>query len=601
MALYTQETLDRVKDAVDMVELVGARTDLRRAGSGWKGLCPFHDERTPSFSVNAQDKVYYCFGCGESGDGIRFVQETEALDFPQAIEFLAQRYGIELEREQEDPRAAERRRHRERLLAVLERATAFYARFLWEADEAKAARDYLAGRGLEQETLREFRVGYAPSAWDRILTAAQRDGFSPQELAAAGLTKQARGGRGAYDFFRARIMFPLADPRGKVLGFGGRSMGEGEQAKYVNTAETELYRKGRQLFGIDRARAAAAKAGRVVAVEGYTDVLALHQAGVTESVALMGTALTPEQLALLGRTAPSVLLALDADRSGLEAMRGAAKEAHSRGVELRAVELPPGRDPAELVSEDGAEAFAALLGASLSVPEFEARRVLADADVSTARGKDQALERIRPLIGALERNSATRDDLVRFVADKLDLPSDYLMTTLSAQAPAPAASGQWAPAREHAQGAAPARPDREPSTAASAESILRAERAFLTMCVALGNAGRPYLDRIGDEHLSTTSLRSTRDWLREHFDAPLSALTDDDAALAAAVTEIVMRAEEEPASAEVLELSYLQLELRRCERLIRAAEREGDRERQRELWAERERVREQVDTKMKEN
>src|SRR3712207_6755291 len=176
--LYTKESIERVKDAVDMVELVGARSDLRRAGARWMGLCPFHDERTPSFSVNAEHKLYHCFGCGESGDAIKFVEATEGLDFKEAVEQLADRYGVELKREQEDPAAEERRKRRERLMKLVERATAYYERVLWEAAEARLARDYLAGRGLSEDTLKAFRVGYSPSAWDKVMMAAQRDGFS---------------------------------------------------------------------------------------------------------------------------------------------------------------------------------------------------------------------------------------------------------------------------------------------------------------------------------------------------------------------------------------------------------------------------------------
>ncbi|MEA2349505.1 MAG: primase, partial [Thermoleophilaceae bacterium] len=240
MALYTKESIERVKDSIDMVQLVGARSDLRRVGTRWVGLCPFHDERTPSFSVNAEHKLYHCFGCGESGDAIGFVQATEALDFPGAVELLADRYGVELKREDEDPKAEARRRRRERLLQLVERTTRYYERVLWESGEAARAREYLAGRGLEEPILREFRIGYAPSAWDRVTVGAQRDGFKPDEIAAAGLGQRGRQG-GFYDRFRGRIMFPLADARGRVLGFGARSLTDEQRPKYINTAENELY------------------------------------------------------------------------------------------------------------------------------------------------------------------------------------------------------------------------------------------------------------------------------------------------------------------------------------------------------------------------
>src|SRR3712207_6735593 len=325
MALYTKDSIERVKDAVDMVELVGARTDLKRVGSRWTGLCPFHDERTPSFSVDAEHKLYKCFGCGEGGDAIRFVENTEGLDFKEAVEYLADRYRVELKREQEDPKAEERRRRLERLQSLVERAAAFYQRHLWETGEARGAREYLAGRGFGEEILREFRIGYSPKAWDKLLVAAQRDGFSQEELAAAGLAQRGTRG-GVYDRFRGRIMFPLADYRGRVLGFGARALREDQRPKYLNTSENELYHKGRQLFGIDRAASQAAKRGRIVAVEGYTDVLALHQSGITESVAIMGTALTQQQLTTLAQRVGkdgTVYLALDADRAGQDAMRRA--------------------------------------------------------------------------------------------------------------------------------------------------------------------------------------------------------------------------------------------------------------------------------------
>ena len=207
---------------------------------------------------------------------------------------------MQLELENDDPQAEERRRRRDRLMKLLDRTAGFYATYLWESQEAAKAREYLIGRGLAEEVLREFRVGYAPSAWDRVIVGAQRDGFAPPELVAAGLAQRGRDG-GLYDRFRGRIMFPLANARGRVLGFGARAMAEGRGPKYLNTSENEIYHKGRQLFGIDLARAHAAKSGRIVVVEGYTDVLALHQAGIRESVAIMGTALTAEQMAELGQ------------------------------------------------------------------------------------------------------------------------------------------------------------------------------------------------------------------------------------------------------------------------------------------------------------
>jgi DNA primase len=581
MSLYTKDSIDKLKEAVDMVELVGGRTDLRRVGTRFTGLCPFHDERTPSFSVNAEHKLYHCFGCGASGDSIGFVQETEGLDFKQAVEALAERYNVELKREQEDPAAERRRERRERLLKLVQRATDYYARFLWESNEAKLAREYLASRGLEEQVLREFRVGYAPSAWDKVTVAAQRDGFTREEIAAAGLGQRGRGGSGFYDSFRSRIMFPLADARGRVLGFGARATRDEQRPKYINTREGELYKKREQLFGIDLARAAAGKRGRIVVVEGYTDVLALHQAGLSETVAIMGTAITPEQVTRLSQTAGRVILALDADRSGQEAMLRASRIAADRKVELQVVEMPEGTDPAELVAERGAEAFTALLGSAASVVEFQVRRVLADSDLESPRGRDQAFASVRPLIATAD-SPATRDHLVRYVADKLDLAPDVV--TISLQS-APSAASQ---ASDEGAQQTRRRPER------LLDGASRSERAFLAMCLSQGDVGRDYLSRVGDGHLSSEALRLTRDHLLAEFAEPLANRPADDPAIAATITEVVMLADEEPSSEPALRLGFLQLELRRIERELRHAGQGDDFDRQRELFTERETVREAI-------
>jgi DNA primase len=579
---YTKDSIERVKDAVDMVELVGARSDLRRAGAGrWMGLCPFHDERTPSFSVNADNKLYHCFGCQESGDAIDFVVATEGLDFREAVEMLAERYNVEVKQEREDPQAEERRRRRERLLSLVERATAYYERVLWEAAEAAKAREYLAGRGLGDEVLRQFRVGYSPSAWDRVMMASQREGFSQEELAAAGLGQRGRNG-GFYDRFRARIMFPLADPRGKVLGFGARAMRDDQGPKYVNTAENELYHKGRQLFGIDHARGPAARAGRVVVVEGYTDVLALHQAGVTESVAIMGTALTQEQMAGLGQAARTVYLALDADRAGQEAMVRASGAAREKQIELLVVDMPQGKDPADLIAADGPDAFRERLGDAREVLDFQARRIVAQADLESARGRDHALGEVRPLVQKLASKPATRDELVRYLSDRLDVPREYLLAN--------------SPAHFTRPRQAVAEPPAQPRVL-RLDATARAERSFLTMCFS-SELGREYVERLSDDHFSSAPLRRVRDHLARHWDDPLAALPEDDPMLAAAIKDVVMRADENHVSEDVLRLDFLQLELRRVDRRLRHAEQDGDFEAQRALAPERQGLKAQIDELM---
>ena len=581
-ARYTQDSVERTREAVDMVDLVSTRTELRRLGSGWIGRCPFHEDRSPSFSVDAERKLYNCFGCGVGGDAITFVRELEGLDFPEAVEALAERYNVELKREREDPEEEERRRRRERLLALLDRAAGFYATYLHESREARTAREYLAGRGLSADILRAFRVGYAPKAWDRLLVGAQRDGYRPEELLAAGLAQRSRSG-GVHDRFRGRIMFPLADARGRVLGFGARAMRDEQGPKYLNTSENDIYHKGRQLFGIDRARRAAAKGGRIVLVEGYTDVLALHQAGIEETVAIMGTALTQDQLGEIARAAGRdgvVYLAFDADRSGQEAMLRAARMAEDRELELRVVRLPEGKDPADLVSAEGAPGILDRLASASSILEFAVGRTLEDENLETPEGRDRALGRVRTLIAAAPERSARRDHLVRLVADRLDVRVDYVLATVERPAPAPVRD----PGPEGGSPPAPVAPR------------LDAEGVFLALCAAAGAAGTRHLGLLTDSHLSSPVLRRARDHLAAHPGDPLAELPREDAELAALLTALAVRAgDAAPADETRLRTDFLLLDQRRIERELRRARAEGDLDGQRELAVALQDVRRELD------
>ena len=453
------------------------------SGLALGGAVPLPRRAHPVVHRRSREKLYYCFGCHKGGDPITFVRETQALDFAEAVEALGDRYRVELKREREDPQEEERRRRRERLLGLLDRAAGFYATYLWDSTEARKARDYLAERGLSEEVLRAFRVGYAPSAWDRLLTGARRDGFTEQELYAAGLAQRSRGGR-VFDRFRERITFPLADSRGRVLGFGARAMRSEQGAKYLNTSEGELYHKGRHLFGIDLARPAISRERRAVVVEGYTDVLALHQAGVQEAVAIMGTALhgRPAGRAGAGRgPGRAIYLALDADSSGQEAMLRAARMAEERQLELRVVELPDGSDPADLAAAEGREGVGARLEQALSVLEFAVGRVLADTDRDSPEGRDRALAQARSLIAQAPERSARRDHLVRLVADGLDVPADYVTSGALApphrRPPIARADGDPGPSarrpRRRGRPRARGRPPWRPSVCSSACAWLR--------------------------------------------------------------------------------------------------------------------------------
>ncbi len=570
MSRISSESIERVRVAADIVEVIQGYTELRRRGGRFTGLCPFHDERTPSFSVDPVEKLYYCFGCQAGGDVFTFLQEKDGLEFRDAVEQLADRYGVELGLETADPHEVERRRERDRLYELLKKAADFYARYLWDSDEAAKARAYLETRGLGREALEKYGVGYAPSAWDRILTSALRSGFNERELAAAGLAQRGRQG-GFYDRFRARIMFPLRDTRGRVLGFGARAMRDGQLPKYVNTSETAIYRKGRSLFGLDLARAKATREGRVIVVEGYTDVIALHQGGIENVVASMGTALTEEQVAELARLARVVLLAFDADSSGQEAMLRVQRAAAGRGIDLKVVRLPDDKDPCDLLLEEGPDSFATRAGEAISFLQFQVESVMEGADMSSAAAKDRLVAGLGPVFAGIAP-SAERDEQVRHVADRLQL-SEHLLGPLLAQ---PRFERQG----DRSRGV-------EPSAGTRGE---RAERKFLAMCVSSGERGREYLARISDEHLSSDVLRRVRDWINEHFDSPTVGLSREDQVLARAVSEIVVRASSEPASTAGLEVGFLQLEQRRLESQIKRAADVEDFERQWELSQERSRV-----------
>jgi DNA primase len=581
MALISPDSVERVKQAADIVEVISAHTDLRRQGARYTGLCPFHDERTPSFSVEPTEKLYHCFGCGVGGDVIKFVEEKDGLNFAEAVELLADRYGVELEREQEDPRAEAKRQRRRRLEQLLDRAAAFYSSYLWESEEAGKARDYLARRGLREEVLRSFGVGYAPSAWDKLLVRGQRAGFSVEELRGVGLVQRGRSG-GDYDRFRERIMFPIRDRRGRVLGFGGRAMREDQGAKYVNTAETEFFHKSQILYGVDQAKAAIAKAGRAVVVEGYTDVLALHQAGIEEAVGVMGTAITDEQVAALSGMVDEVVLALDADAAGQEAMLRAQRVAAGRRMRLRVAAMPAGEDPAEMMAaSEGAERFRALLREAEELTAFQVGLVLSRTDVASPVERDRALAEVAPVLAGMGE-TAGREDLVRRVAERLDLDPAMVMGRVVAATPASGGREQQASAPAPQRSAA-APPPRRQGELTSRE---RRERSLLAMCIAIPNEGREYLARLTDAHLSPTGLRAAA-WLREHPEDPASNLPHDDSELAGLIAELVIMSREEPASHEAMELNFLLLEQRRLEGEIAAAGERGDYERRAALSRER--------------
>ena len=410
MARIKDSSVEAVKAAADIVEVVSARTPLRKAGPRYTGRCPFHEERTPSFSVNPTDKLYHCFGCGAGGDLIGFVKETENLDFVGAIEWLADRFRVPLEYEEASPRVDAERRRGKRLRDLLEQAAAFYERYLWETAAAEPARNYLAGRGLGEAVCREYRLGLAPRA-PRVLAAkAAEKGFALDELLAAGLTNR-RGN----DYFQGRLLFPLADPQGRVLGFQARRLRDDDPlpAKYVNSPESPLFQKGAILYGLDRARAAIRAQERAIVVEGNTDVLALRQRGLEPVVAPMGTALTERQLKELSRLAHRLWLCFDGDAAGEAAALRGMELAARQGFTVKVVALPAGKDPADLAAE-----FERWLARAESYLVYRVR-----IEIERAADRGEAFVKVREVLAPFE-DSPDRQDALKLAADRLDLPPE---------------------------------------------------------------------------------------------------------------------------------------------------------------------------------
>jgi len=351
------EKVEEVRTAVDLVEVAEDYVQLEQSGSRYMGLCPFHNEDTPSFSVDPDQNLYYCFGCQNGGDAFKFLQEIEGVGFLESVRMLADRYGIPLPEEETDPDAAN---EREAILHTLRFAARFFYRQLTQTDRGRPALNYLRRRGFTPQTIKQFGLGYAPDAWDALLTAAEDEQLDPETLEKAGLVIERNDGSGYYDRYRGRIIFPIFSHIGKVLAFAGRILDpddERDQPKYINSPETEVYHKKEVLYGLHQAKQAIRTTDEVLLVEGYTDVISLSQAGVGNVVASSGTALTEQQIGVLDRYAKRAVMLYDADEAGERAALRGMERVLEAGMGAYAVELPSGNDPDEYVQQHGGDAF----------------------------------------------------------------------------------------------------------------------------------------------------------------------------------------------------------------------------------------------------
>jgi DNA primase len=515
MALIKRSSVEEVVAAADMVEVVQGRTQLRRSGAQWTGRCPFHDDQNPSFSVNAVEKLYHCFTCGAGGDLIRFVRETEGLDFASAVEWLADRYGVQLEYEETAPGFDAKRSRRERLFALLDAAAKFYERNLWEADAGAPVRAYLAERGLDEQTCKNFRLGLSPGG-NRLAAKARAKGYAQEELVAAGLVNR-RGN----DYFAGRLVFPLTDGRGRVLGFGARRLSEDDpiKAKYVNSPEGELFRKSSIVYGLDRARATIAKESRAIVVEGYTDVMALHQRGLEAAVASMGTALTELQLRELRRLTPRIYLCFDSDAAGADATLRGMEVAYRQFEEVWVVPLPPGADPA-----DAADDFDNRLE---NATEYLVHRVKLEVD--RAPSPQAAFDSVQALILKAPQGP-DQERAAKYAANRLNVPLRVDATSA-------------------------------PVFGEASRKVIdagdRLERDLLAVCVVNPRVAERYLHELDDRHFDNPVHRRLRSYLAGE------AESDDE--LVALRAELDATAAQEGLNDEAAKQLFLRLE----ERLVR--------------------------------
>ena len=386
MALVSQSTLEQIRAANDIVDVIGAHVPLKRNGANFVCLCPFHKEKSPSFNVNPSRQIFRCFGCGKGGDVFTFVKEYENLDFMDAVRRLAERARIPLEMDN-DPAARDQRSIKDQLLKLHEAITQRWQQCLAGEAGGQVAREYLERRGVPPDAVREFRIGAAPEAWDDTVNWAKAKGFAPELCETAGLILRRDSG-GWYDRFRGRLMFPICDEQGRVIAFSGRVLqGDEKQAKYVNSPETPIFSKGRVLFGLDKAKRAILDAGKAILAEGQLDTIACHSAGIRNVVAPQGTAFTADQARVLKRYVDEVVLCFDGDKAGRNAVIRALDPLLAAGLAIRVASIPPPDDPDSWIRAHGADSFRALLDRAQGIFDFHLQGLCAENDTASDRGR----------------------------------------------------------------------------------------------------------------------------------------------------------------------------------------------------------------------
>ena len=457
------EKVDEIRSTVDIVDVVSDYVRLKRSGQSYKGLCPFHDENTPSFHVNPEDNLFYCFGCQKGGDVFSFVQEMEGIGFLESARWLADRAGISIPQSEADEEAAS---HREAIYQALRIAGRFFYRQRTQSERGAPARRYLSERDFDAETLNTFGVGYAPDSWDALLNHAQEEHIKPDVLHDAGLIIERNSGDGYYDRYRGRVIFPIFSHVGKVVGFAGRILdADADQPKYINSPETDVYHKSDVLYGLYQGKQAIRREKEVWVVEGYTDVMALHQVGIEHVVATCGTALTPGHVQMLDRYAQRVILLFDGDEAGGRAARSGLQTVLSEGLGAYAVTLPAGHDPDSYVKEHGADALHEHVANTRSdLPQFMVNQAREAGRMQTPEDRVTVQSEVVEAVAKIP-DANLRREYVRQAGDVLDVPPGDLLADLERKRDAEQAKAQRRNRRPRP--APPPPPDEDPPADAS--------------------------------------------------------------------------------------------------------------------------------------
>jgi DNA primase len=607
--------LQQVQEGNDLVEIVSSYVALKKSGQNYVGLCPFHGEKSPSFTVSPSKQLFHCFGCGAGGNLFTFLMKLEGLTFPEAVRSLSQRIGLVItESSGSTPEAKQKAKLRSLLQLAAQR---FQEQLRTDARAAKA-RAYLAERGVSDTSIEAFGLGYALPGWESLMTPLVRKGWTAQELMDAGLIIRRNDGSGYYDRFRDRIIFPIRDPQGQVVGFGARVLPESQegkqdnQPKYLNSPETALYSKGRILYGLDRARAAAARAGYLVVVEGYFDAIAPHQAGYTQVVATLGTALTASHLTMLRRLVPRVVLLFDPDPAGVNATLRTIELFIEHDMDASVATLPAGDDPDSFLHRFGLPAFEERIAAAQPLLAFAVERALACTPHTGIDGKKTVIRSLAPTLRAV-KSRLELDHYVRLLAQRLDVSEASLRTDLSRALPARTASdssavvpsprpGALRGARRGTTGATvrtagPANAAERPADPSTRSTWLQEERVLLHLWFQHRISTAELAGRIGPDDLSHPTARAllrlimeSAEWEADDAVAAVSARASTHESLAAAAAELSLLELEYDSVSKAMEECLYRLRRRRMEQRIgqleqerRTAERSGDQSRVREL------------------